>query len=117
MFKKNKPRTTEQLILWLDFLSITDTAQMQEFLSEHPEYVEIYARACEMLADREELSNMLAELAYEEDIVASINKTNESRIRVMKNQLKEKDARIRELEARVSELSEKNRNETGGTTV
>ena len=103
VFRKNKPYTTEQLILWLDFLSITDTDEMEVFLTDHPEFVEIYARACEMLADREELLIMLAEIAAGEDVVASLNKTNESRIRKMKKQLKEQKTQLKEQDIQLKE--------------
>lgn len=103
VFRKNKPYTTEQLILWLDFLSITDTDEMEVFLTDHSEFVEIYAKACEMLADREELLNMLAEIAAGEDVVASLNKTNESRIRKMKKQLKEQKTQLKEQDIQLKE--------------
>ncbi len=79
---------------------------------EHPDFVEIYARACEMLADKEGLLEMLAELSYEEDIVGIINATNEGRakkyeakIQKMEAQLKEKDEQIRELKEQLARSS------------
>ena len=118
VFRENKPHTTEKLIQWIDFLSITDTTEMEPFLIEHPDFVEIYARACEMLADKEGLLEMLAELSYEEDIVGIINATNEGRakkyeakirkmdaqIREMDTQLKEKDMQLEEKDARIHDL-------------
>ncbi len=112
VFRENKPHTTEKLIQWIDFLSIADTAEMEPFLIEHPDFVEIYARACEMLADKEGLLEMLAELSYEEDIVGIINATNEGRakkyeakIQKMEAQLKEKDEQIRELKEQLARSS------------
>ena len=119
VFRENKPHTTEKLIQWIDFLSITDTAEMESFLIEHPDFVEIYARACEMLADKEGLLEMLAELAYEEDVVGIIKATNEGRAKKLQAkirkqdalikeqgaQIREKDERIRELEAQLANLS------------
>ncbi len=112
VFRENKPHTTEKLIQWIDFLSITDTKEMEPFLIEHPEFIEIYARACDMLADKEGLLNMLAELSYEEDVVGIIKATNEGRakkyeakIQKMEAQLKEKDEQIRELKEQLARVS------------
>ena len=91
---------------------------MEPFLIEHPDFVEIYARACEMLADKEGLLEMLAELSYEEDVVGIIKATNEGRAKKLQakiqkmdaliqeqdTQLKEKDAQLQEKNERIREL-------------
>ena len=92
---------------------------MMVFLAEHPEFNEIYARVFEMLADRKELLKMLMEMSFEEDIVASINATNESlvkkyaaKIEKMEREMAEKDRAMAEAMAEkdriIEELSSQN---------
>ena len=90
--------------------------------------MELYAKAFELLADRKELLKMLADFAFEEDIFASLRKTNESRARILEKELKEakedilerdaeirkrdveiqdRDSRIRELEAQLALFEKK----------
>lgn len=106
VFREHKPRVGTQLFLWLDFLSITDVAEMMVFLSEHPEFNGIYARAFEMLADREELLKMLAAIGYEEDIAESINRTNEAQLQYMTQELAESKRLLREKDEEIRNLKE-----------
>ena len=103
-FRKNKPRVAGELEKWLTFLSIQDVEEMMTFLSENPSFQPVYDCAIIMTKDREGLMRMFTDFFEQEDIVASLNKTNESKIKRLENELAEQR---NELAEQRSELAEK----------
>lgn len=87
VFKRRRPRIAGELEKRLKFLSIEETSEMQAFLVDNSDFQSVYDCAILMLSDKKEMLQMFTDLFEEEDIVASLNKTNESRIRIMKEQL------------------------------
>ena len=85
---------------------------MDLFLGEHPEFEEIYARAIEMMADRKELLGMLAEMMMEEDIFASLRRTNESiarkKIKKLEEEISESKKMIEERDAEIERQKAEN---------
>ena len=81
MFKKKNPRVASELESWLKFFTIEKVEEMQMFLAENPGFQSVYDYAIMMTKDREGLLSMLSEYFENEDIVASLNKTNESMVK------------------------------------
>ena len=103
-FRKNKPHAAGELEKWLTFLSIQDMTEMMGFLTENPSFQPVYDCAIIMTKDREGLMRMFTDFFEQEDIVASLNKTNESKIERLENELAEQR---NELAEQRSELAEK----------
>lgn len=86
-FKQQKPHAAGELEKWLEFLSIQDAEEMLLFLCKNKSFQPLYECAIMMVKDREGLMDMIYDLFAEEDIVASLNKTNESLFRKEKERL------------------------------
>lgn len=86
-FKEQKPHVAGELERWLEFLSIQDVDEMLHFLCKNKSFQPLYECAIMMLKDREGLMAMIYDIFAEEDIVASLNKTNESLFRKEKERL------------------------------
>ena len=115
VFKGEKPRVGKKIDTWLEFLTIQDTDEMTKFLEKNGAFQSVYQRVILMSKDRKELLNMISDMLENEDIVGSINRTNESIIKRLrreldekKKKLKEKDKALRkQAEAHYAELQEK----------
>ena len=108
IFRESKPRIADKLTKWLEFLTIRDSTDMMRFIVDNPSFGPIYNRAVDMMADREELLHMLLEM--DEDIVASINLTNASRLKKREAELAEAQAKIDTLNSENVSLSSENDN-------
>ena len=75
---------------------IRDAKQMMGFLADNPEFEVLYGRAVDMMADRSELMKMFESYFDNEDVIASMNMTNESIIRRLEKQLREQDDKYSE---------------------
>ena len=71
------------------------------FLSDNPEFAEIYQKSVDMLKDREALLTMFQSVFNHEDVAGSINLTNESAIKRMTKEIDQKNTRIREQENQI----------------
>ena len=96
VFKKRKPHIATMLEKWLRFFSIQKVDEMIVFLSDYPEFEEAYMKAVEMMRDKDDLYNIIGEMFASEDIVASLNKTNKSKIKRLRNELSEAKKEITE---------------------
>ena len=103
VFKKQKPHIATMLEKWLKFFSIQKVDEMIVFLSDYPEFEEAYMKAVEMMRDKDDLYNIIGEMFASEDIVASLNKTNKSKIKRLSSELAESK---KELAERNQELAE-----------
>lgn len=81
IFRERRPHVASMLQTWLDFLSIRDVDDMENFLEDKPEFRVIYDQAVTMMAGREELLSMFQELFAEEDIGKTIVLAMESEAR------------------------------------
>lgn len=86
-FKKQKPHTAGELEKWLEFLSIQNAEEMPHFLCKSISFQPLYECAIRMVKDREGLLDLIYDLLAEEDIVTSLNKTNESILRKKRKHL------------------------------
>lgn len=82
---------------------IRDAKQMMGFLADNPEFEVLYGRAVDMMADRSELMKMFESYFDNEDVIASMNMTNESTIRRLEKQLSEQSAEIERLKRELAE--------------
>lgn len=98
MFKKKSPRVASELESWLRFFTIERVDDMKVFLQENPGFQSVYDYAIMMTKDREGLLSMLSEYFENEDIVASLNKTNESMIKRLEKENAELKGEITELQ-------------------
>lgn len=80
-FRQQKPHAAGELENWLEFLSIQEAEEMLRFLCKNKSFQPLYECAIMMVKDRGGLMDMIYDLFAEEDIVASLNKTNESLFR------------------------------------
>lgn len=107
-FKKQKPHTAGELEKWLEFLSIQNVEEMLHFLCKNKSFQPLYECAIMMTKDREGLMDMIYDLFAEEDIVASLNKTNESLFKKEKARMEKEISSLAdqksELESQKSEL-------------
>lgn len=100
-FRKKRPKIAGELEQWLQFLSIEKVSEMEEFLLENQGFQSVYEYAILMLSHKEEMLHMFTDLFEKEDIVASLNRTNESLVQ----ELREVNARqARELAAKNAEI-------------
>lgn len=107
-FKKEKPHVAGELEKWLHFLTISDMETMRRFLHEEPSFQDVYHCAIMMTRDRKELMEIMSDFFEKEDIVASLNRTNESRIKRLEKELEKKNWELLELEnTKNSELTAK----------
>lgn len=98
-FKRDKPHVAGDLEKWLKFLTITEMHAMQDFLREEPSFQDVYDCAIMMTRDRKELMELMSDFFEREDIIASLNKTNESKVKRLQRELEElKAEKERELE-------------------
>ncbi len=100
-FRKDKPHIAGELEKWLDFLTISDIDTMQEFLQKEPSFQDVYHCAIMMTKDRKELMEIMSDFFEQEDIVASLNRTNASKVKRLEKELQEKEDVIK---AKDSEL-------------
>ncbi len=98
VFKAEKPRVGKKIDTWLEFLTIQDTDKMEAFLKKNKSFQTVYDRVILMSKDREGLMNMITDMLANEDIVGSINRTNESIIKRQRRELAEKDKILKEKE-------------------
>lgn len=103
-FREIRPHAAGELEKWLMFLSIQDVEEMMIFLSENPSFQPVYNCAILMTKDREGLMHMFTDLFEHEDIVASLNRTNESKIKRLEKELAEKDSKLAEKDSELAEL-------------
>ena len=82
---------------------IPNAEQMMGFLADNPEFEALYGRAVDMIADRSELMKMFESYFDNEDVIASMNMTNESIIRRLEKQLSEQSAEIERLKRELAE--------------
>lgn len=94
VFQKERPHLAKSLESWLDFLTIRSVEKMMRFLADNPDFSEIYGKAKNMMYDREALLMMLQSIFDHEDIAGSINRTNESMIKILEKKMQEKDTII-----------------------
>ena len=73
------------------------------FLSDYPEFEEAYMKAVEMMRDKDDLYNIIGDMFAGEDIVASLNKTNKSKIKRLRNELSEAKKEITEKDQAIAE--------------
>ena len=102
-FREIRPRVAGELEKWLTFLSIQDVEEMMIFLSENSSFQPVYNCAILMTKDREGLMHMFTDLFEHEDIVASLNRTNESKIKRLEKELAERDSALVEKENALAE--------------
>ena len=103
VFKKRKPHIATMLEKWLRFFSIQKVDEMIVFLSDYPEFEEAYMKAVEMMRDKDDLYNIIGDMFAGEDIVASLNKTNKSKIKRLRNELSEAKKEITEKDQAIAE--------------
>ena len=103
VFQKERPHLAKSLESWLDFLTIRSVEKMMRFLVDNPDFSEIYGKAKNMMYDREALLMMLQSIFDHEDIAGSINRTNESMIKMLEKKVKEKDSIISQQDSTIQE--------------
>ena len=106
MFKKQKPHIATMLEKWLKFFSIQKVDEMIVFLSDYPEFEEAYMKAVEMMRDKDDLYNIIGEMFASEDIVASLNKTNKSKIKRLSSELAESKKALSERNQELAEVGQ-----------
>ncbi len=74
---------------------------MQDFLQKEPSFQDVYHCAIMMTKDRKELMEIMSDFFEQEDIVASLNRTNASKVKRLEKELQEKEDVIK---AKDSEL-------------
>lgn len=104
VFKEKNPRAAGELEKWLKFLSIESTDEMKTFLRANPSFQSVYDCAIIMLKDREELLRMISDFWAKEDVIGSINLTNESIIK----ELQEVKEKLKESETEKEKLLQEN---------
>ena len=84
---------------------------METFLKKNKSFQNVYEHVILMSKDREGLMNMITDMLANEDIAGSINRTNESIIKRLRREIKEKetvlkkkDAALKEKDALIREL-------------
>ncbi len=88
----------------MDFLTISDMDRMQEFLKKEPSFQDVYHCATMMTKDRKELMELMSDFFARENIVGSLNLTNESTIKQLRGEIDEKDAQLNEKDRLIEEL-------------
>ena len=78
LLSHQNPRVANELETWLRFFTIEKVEDMLIFIKENPGFQSVYDYATMMTKDRKGLLSMLSEYFENENIVASLNKTNES---------------------------------------
>ncbi len=111
VFKEKNPRVAGELERWLTFLSIEDVEEMNQFLFENPSFQSVYDCAIIMLSDREELLKMISDFWANEDVVASLNKTNESKIKRLEKENAKLESEKEEYRNKLVESENKFKNE------
>lgn len=79
---------------------------MQDFLEKEPSFQDVYHCAIMMTKDRRELLEIMYDFFENEDIVASLNKTNESIIKRLEKELVEKESELRSKDAELKRLKQ-----------
>ena len=102
-FRQSKPHIANELCSWLEFLTIREVSVMRGFLEKNPSFRTVYDRAIMMMADKEGLMSIVAEILANEDIFASIKKTNESKIARYQRQIAEYERKEAEYERKEAE--------------
>jgi len=69
-------------------LTIWSVEEMKVFLKENPEFQSLYEATIMMTKDRRGLLSMLSEFFEKEDIIASLNKTNDSMIYILQKKIR-----------------------------
>ena len=103
VFRKSKPHVVGKLEKWLNFLSIRDTDEMARFLVDNPTFAKLYKCGILMLQSREGVLRMLNQIIFEEDVLASLERTNKSIIKRMKRELEEAKSEIVEKDVALAE--------------
>ena len=103
VFRARHPHVASMLEVWLEFLTIRLTDEMENFLADHMEFREVYDQAVRMLAGKEELFQMFQDYLFEEDA----RKTTLFTIRHEKEmELAKKDEEIREKDEEITAAKE-----------
>lgn len=96
-----------ELEKWLDFLTIRDTRAMRHFIEENPSFQAVYDCAIIANRDRKELMEIMSDFFENEDIIESLRLTNESRIKRLTKELKDKDRQLAEQKKQIASLQKK----------
>lgn len=102
-FRDNCPRTAGELEKWLQFLSIQRPEEMEVFLEENKGFQSIYDCATMMLQDRKGMMEMFMDMLEQEDIVASLNRTNESIIKKQKEEIRNWEKKSKRQESQLAQ--------------
>lgn len=102
-FKKKKPHVAGELEKWLDFLTIRDTRAMMHFIEENSSFQAVYDCVIMANRDRKELMEIMSDFFENEDIIESLRLTNESRIKRLTKELKDKDIELEEKDRQLAE--------------
>ena len=89
IFKKQKPHVAGELERWLNFLTIDQVEDMEEFLAKNSSFQAVFSRVILITKDREELMELMTDFFEKEDIIASLNKTNQSKVERLEKELEE----------------------------
>ena len=104
IFRRQQPNLAGELETWLRFLSIETTEEMALFLLENKSFQTLYNCAILMTKDAEEMMNMVTDIWANEDIAASLNQSNETRIKQLEAEALEKDKIILEKDQEIARL-------------
>lgn len=89
IFKKQKPHVAGELERWLNFLTIDQVEDMEKFLAKNSSFQAVFSRVILITKDREELMELMTDFFEKEDIIASLNKTNQSKVERLEKELEE----------------------------
>ena len=62
---------------------------MEEFLAKNSSFQAVFSRVILITKDREELMELMTDFFEKEDIIASLNKTNQSKVERLEKELEE----------------------------
>lgn len=104
IFKEQKPHIAGELERWLNFLTIDQVEEMEKFLAKNSSFQDVYSRVILITKDREELMELMTDFFEREDIIASLNKTNQSKVERLEKELEEQKRENEEQKKLIREL-------------
>ena len=107
MFESSKPHVASELVKWMDFLTIKKNDEMERFVSENPEFEDVYRKVMDMTKTKHDICAEVIALMDSEDVIGSINRTNASKVKRLEREIaqvvQERDQVVQERDQVVQE--------------
>lgn len=107
VYRRTRPHEASELMKWMDFLTIKSTVEMEKFVAENTEFSDIYRRLKDMMNTKNEYMEEIARFMHNEDIVASLNKTNASMVKRLTRENEEQARMIEHKEGMLRQAQQK----------